>query len=229
VKLTERQQVIDRLAGLITSVERPHPIRVAIDGVDTAGKTTLANELVQPLKERGRHVIRASIDGFHRPRIERLRRGPDSPEGYYLDSFDLPSLQAALLIPLGPGGTRSYRRAVFDYRIDSQLNEPELQCPENAILLFDGVFLLRPALNDHWDFRVFIDIDFEEVVRRACQRDVGLFGSAEATAERYRKRYIPGQQIYLDTVRPKERADVIVENSDLTHPGLREGDSGARP
>jgi uridine kinase len=41
----------------------PHPTRVAIDGVDAAGKTTLDDELAEVLRERGRGVIRASIDG----------------------------------------------------------------------------------------------------------------------------------------------------------------------
>jgi hypothetical protein len=40
-------------------------VRVAIDGVDGVGKTTLADELVAPLQLLGRDVIRASIDGFH--------------------------------------------------------------------------------------------------------------------------------------------------------------------
>jgi uridine kinase len=54
---------------------------VAIDGPDTAGKTTLADELADALLGRGREVVRASIDDFLRPRDERHRRGPDSPEG----------------------------------------------------------------------------------------------------------------------------------------------------
>jgi uridine kinase len=43
------------------------------------------------------------------------------------------------------------------------------------VLLFDGVFLLRPELNDLWDFRVFVEVDAEEALRRAVVRDEELF------------------------------------------------------
>ena len=96
----ERSLCLGELAGLILRVERGHPVRVAIDGPDAAGKTILADELAPQIERSGRPVIRASIDGFHRPRAERLARGPESPEGYLHDSFDYPALRADLLDPL---------------------------------------------------------------------------------------------------------------------------------
>ena len=108
-----RSACLGRLVTAIGAVRCDHPTRVAIDGVDAAGKTTLADELVEPLTRTGRQVIRASVDGFHLPRAARYRRGPDSPEGYFLDSFDYPALRSALLDPLGPHGARRFRSAVF--------------------------------------------------------------------------------------------------------------------
>lgn len=85
-----RTRVIELLADRICAVESDHPVRVAIDGVDGAGKTRLAEDLVNPLESRGRPVIRAALDGFHQPRAVRYRIGEDSPVGYYRDSFDHP-------------------------------------------------------------------------------------------------------------------------------------------
>jgi uridine kinase len=82
------QELFAPLVNHIVSMEQTHPLRVAVDGIDAAGKTTLADNLVQPLEAHGIPVIRASIDGFHRPRADRYRRGADSPVGYYDDSFD---------------------------------------------------------------------------------------------------------------------------------------------
>src|SRR5438270_14025869 len=98
--------MLDQLAQQIVSLHPPHPLRVAIDGIDAAGKTTLADELVSPIEAQGRPVIRASLDGFHRPRAERYQQGADSPQGYYEDSFDYAALRDALLLPLGPGCSR---------------------------------------------------------------------------------------------------------------------------
>jgi hypothetical protein len=39
----ERSRCLESLARLILRVERPHPVRVAVDGPDAAGKTILAD------------------------------------------------------------------------------------------------------------------------------------------------------------------------------------------
>ncbi len=215
-----REIILSQLADAIVSLQRSHPLRVAIDGIDASGKTTLADQLAPVIEQRGRPVIRASIDDFHRPRRERYQRGPDSPAGYYEDSFDYASLQAVLLHPLGPNGSRYYRYAAFDVRNDVPLVTNEEQAPPNAILLFDGVFLMRPELYALWDFRIFVHVDFEVTLQRAMGRDQVLFGSPEAVQTRYLQRYIPGQRLYFQAVHPQERADVIVENNDPVHPRL---------
>ncbi len=60
-----RRDVISRLAGMIADIRLGHPVRVGIDGVDAAGKTVLSDELAGSVRARGRHLIRASVDGFH--------------------------------------------------------------------------------------------------------------------------------------------------------------------
>lgn len=212
--------MLEQLAERIILIQRPHPVRVAIDGIDAAGKTTLADELAHALEGRGRMVIRASVDGFHRPRAERYQRGEASPSACYEDSFNYPALKEALLLPLGPGGTRRYRRAVFDVRRDMPLSTPAEEAPIDALLLFDGVFLLRPEIASLWEYHVFIKVDFEVGLQRALQRDVPLFGSDEATRERFLQRYYPAQRLYLAGARPEQRANAIVDNNDVRHPRL---------
>lgn len=207
-----RSEALEALAERICAQRDAHPIRVAVDGIDAAGKTTLADALVSPLTARGLSVIRASIDGFHRPRAERYQRGASSPEGYYRDSYDYPALRAALLTPLGPGGSGVYRRSVYDYRADCPMLAAEEVAPRNAALVMDGVFLLRPELADLWDYRILVEAPVTVTLARAERRDVTLFGSVEAVRARYYERYIPGQRLYYEEARPQERADVIVRN-----------------
>jgi len=59
-----RQEVLAYIASRIAEVRRAHTIRVAIHGVDAAGKTTLPNELAPLIDALGRPVIRASIEIF---------------------------------------------------------------------------------------------------------------------------------------------------------------------
>ncbi len=223
----KRSQLLHYLAGRIIETKRLHPIRVGIDGPDAAGKTTLAKELVAPLQACGRTVIRASIDGFHNPARIRHARGPASPEGYYHDSFNYPALAESVLAPLGPGGSRRFCTAVFDYRTDLAVPiEPRL-AEVNAILLFDGVFLLRRELAAYWDFIIFVDASFDVILARAEQRDAISFGSVEEVRKRYGQRHIPGQKLYFAECRPRARADVVIDNSDPSNP-VRISDSGAR-
>jgi uridine kinase len=217
----ERRRRLERLAHVILEIDRPHPVRVAIDGPDAAGKTVLADELAPILEVAGRPVIRASIDGFHRPRAQRLGRGAESPEGYLHDSFDYAALRSALLEPLGPGGEARFRRWVFDCRADERVESPTEVASPNSILLFDGVFLLRRELNEMWDFSVFVAVPFAETQRRVAVRDLALFGSEDELLRRYAARYVPGQQLYLELEHPQSRADAVFYNENPAKPRLR--------
>ncbi|HZU01267.1 MAG TPA: hypothetical protein VFA10_16475, partial [Ktedonobacteraceae bacterium] len=141
-------------------------------------------------------------------------------QGYYEDAFDYVSLQAALLYPLGPTGGGWYRQAIFDFRTDTPLATNEEHAPPDAVLLLDGVFLLRSELRHLWDYRIFVHVDFEEALRRAMVRDQSLFGAAATVRTRYLQRYIPGQQLYFQRDHPQERADMIIDNNDPTSPHL---------
>lgn len=215
-----RVDILNKLADLILQNNRPHPLRVAIDGVDAAGKTILADELAPIIEKRKRPVIRASIDSFHNPRSTRYRRGASSPGGYYYDSFDYPTLIKILLSPLGPSGDCRYRKAAFDFRRDSAILDPPSQAPIEAVLLMDGVFLMRQQLLEYWDYRVYIEVDFEVALKRAETRDLELFGSIDAVRRRYRERYIPGQRLYLQSAQPKLKADAVLNNNYPEEPEL---------
>ena len=220
-----RAASLEQLAASIAGLRLDHPTRVAFDGVDGSGKTTMADELVEPLRRADREVIRASVDGFHNPRAVRYARGPDSPEGYFLDSFDYAALKRELLEPIGPRGGGEFRTAVFDYRRDRIVDSPPRTAKRDAVLLFDGVFLSRPELQGAWDLTIWLDVPFEVTVERAVARDSRNGGDAEATRAKYERRYVPGQRLYLAQCRPRERADIVVDNSDLDRPRIMVGAS----
>lgn len=215
-----RQAMLALLVEIVDAHRPQHPLRVAIDGPDAAGKTTLADELAERLRTGDREVIRASIDGFHRRRVERRRRGDLDPLGYYEDSFDYRLLRRLLLDPLAPGGDRRYRTAGFDFRTDERVETPERTATRDAVLLFDGVFLLRPQLVDVWDVRIFVSVDLDESMRRGIDRDADLFGSHAAAERRYRARYAAAQRLYFEESGPIEKADVVVINDDPARPRL---------
>ena len=212
-----RGELLARLADAVGAVAIDHPTRVAVDGPPAAGKTTLGDELAVVLRSRGRDVIRASIEGFLHPRARRYARGELSPAGCYDDSFDYDALHQVLLDPLGPDGDRRFQAAVYDKRADAALSPALATAPADAVLLFDGVFLLRPELVSSWDLRIFVSVAFERTIARAQTRDGEQYGTT-AVVHRWRSRYIPSQQMYLAAARPTDHADVIVHNDEPQRP-----------
>ena len=185
-----RHVVLEQLGDALAADRAPGRVtRIGIDGVDGAGKTRLAEELAQELTSRGRPAVRISLDQFERPMSERYARGELSPEGYYLDAFDLDAFRAHVL---------------------------SIDAPRNAVVLCDGVFLHRPELTDLWDASVFVDADLQVAANRGAERNLGVWTDDLAlTHERYRVRYRPAQRSYIDEHRPHERATFVLRNTQL--------------
>ena len=77
-------EVLQAIADALLGVRQTHPLRVGVDGRSAAGKTTFAVAQAAYIRQRGREVLRASIDDFHRPghkyrSIERTW----TPKSYY--------------------------------------------------------------------------------------------------------------------------------------------------
>lgn len=189
--------------------------------MDGAGKTTFADELVLIVSRAGKTVIRATVDGFHQPRVKRYQLGRNSPEGFFRDSYDYQSLKAALLDPLRSGSHR-FRRAIFDVDMDKPLDVDEEEAPPGSILLFDGIFLHRPELRDYWDFSIFLDVPWEKNHHLASQPawNAGLPDPSRAD-----HRYAEGQRIYFRECDPKAAASMVIDNTDLAAPSIVKANS----
>ncbi|MET7671344.1 cytidylate kinase family protein [Micromonospora luteifusca] len=212
-----RDELLDRLAEAVGSVTVTHPTRVAIDGPPATGKTTLADELAVVLRTQGRAVIRATIDDFVFPRAQRYPRGVYSAESCYFDAHDRNALNRVLLDPLGPGGDLRFQYAVYDHTTDTALSPPVRTATASTVLLFDGVFLMRPELIDRWDLRIFVSTALEKTVDRAVIRERRVSSQVEVE-RRWRERYIPSQQLYFATARPTEHVDFVVHNDEPQQP-----------
>jgi uridine kinase len=128
------------------------------------------------------------------------------PEGYYYDSFNYQKLAESILVPLGPRGSLQYRAAVFDHHQDLEVQSPIRMAEITAVLIFDGVFLLRPELVDFWDFTIFVEAAFETSLARAEQRDAAVFGSVEEVRSRYQRRtYLVRSSTLTSVDRKSER------------------------
>lgn len=205
---------VEELARLLPCPARDSCILVGIDGVDGAGKTTLADDLADVVRPMA-PVVRISIDGFHRPRRERHARGPRSPEGFWLDSYDYEAFDREVVAPFR-SGTGTYLAAIHDVDSDADLSAPRHPVLAGATVIVDGIFLHRAELRDIWDCSVFLDVPFAESVRRLSHRD----GSSPDAADSSQRRYVDGQRLYFESCAPRDRASILVDYSDIHAPEI---------
>lgn len=191
---------------------------VAVDGPDAAGKSTLATELTAAL---GPGTVHTSVDAFHHPKARRHSRGRMSPQGYYRDTFDHPTLISDLLAPF-QAGARRVCVASHDYDSDAGIDE-RVEIADDAILVVDGVFLQTPTLRPFWDLTVYLRISPQLSLERGTRRDAEVHDSLDDLETLYRERYLPGQVLYRDECDPEALADLLVDTTDVREPRMIRG------
>jgi uridine kinase len=217
VRSSERFAVVRDLAERVVALRPDERVAVAVDGFDGAGKTVLADQLAEVIGavDRARDVLRVSIDGFHRPRAQRVARGR-GPETFYEDSYDYAAFRRAVIEPFRRG--EPVTPAVNDVEADRPVHPEPVAVGRDTVLVVDGIFLQRPELADAWDAVVWVDVPFEVSVPRGNAR-FGDGHDPDPDAEPNR-RYVGGQRLYLAAVDPCARATWVLDNTDLERPVL---------
>ena len=85
----ERTALIATVASWVAALGTGR-LRVAVDGLTGAGKTSFGHELAAALRGLGRATMRASMDDFKYPWRHAREHGYDrvSGEGYYRNAYD---------------------------------------------------------------------------------------------------------------------------------------------
>lgn len=193
-------------------------LRVGIDGLTAAGKTSFGHELAQRISAWGRPVLRATLDDFKRPWRDRHRYDRESGAGYYRNAYDYDAVARLLLRPVAPEGSGACVLCSIDPLTQRDHREVVNQAAADAVLIVDGVFAFRPEINDYWDYRIWLDVDEQTTVHRGTHRDQTWAG-AEAEAI-HRERYLVAMQLYLAEVSPLRLVDVIIDNTVFDRPRI---------
>lgn len=183
--------LLARLADAIADCRPDRRARIAVDGVDGAGKTTLADAL-------------APLGGKY------------SPDGFYLDSYDYDSFHRLLLEPFSAGGSGRYAAKRFDLDNDRPFDLNLQQAAPTAALIVDGIFLHRPELRSCWDLSIFLTVDFDVSLPRGAARGRS-FDAIDPTSPPH-QRYVGGQKRYLAECTPDQQADIVIDYNDLQAP-----------
>jgi uridine kinase len=213
-----REELLVSLSAMILALGEDVPRTVAITGMGSTGKTTLAAELADIVAGAGRPVIGVAYDDFHQPSERRHRQGRHSALGYLDDSFDPGALRRLVLDPLA-AGDRAVTPAAYDLAEDRPVDADPLPVPDGAVVLVEGSFLLVPELADCWDLAVMVVADPERVLERGLVRDADL-GTPDQVRELYLRRYLASEALHQERDDPWAHADVVVDLTEPTAPVL---------
>ncbi|MEU4802795.1 uridine kinase [Actinosynnema sp. NPDC023587] len=130
-------ELVERIGG-----PRAAWTRVLVDGAPPARPGELADALVEPLRARGRPVLRVSAADFLRPASVRLEFGRTDPDSFRDGWLDTGGLLREVLDPLEPGGTGRVLPSLWDAAADRASRADYTTLPEGGVLLLDGTLLL---------------------------------------------------------------------------------------
>lgn len=180
------------------------PFIVAIDGLSGSGKTTM----VEQLRDLSKDVVVFHIDDFIVERSKRYGTGESEAMEYYALQWDVDLLVKTLFKPLQERQTK-LTLPYYERDRDEVINRT-VEIAPNALVLIEGIFLLREEWRRYFDYIVYIDCPREVRYERALHRDTYIGDLAERL-DKYTRRYWPGEAHYVKTINPKAKADHIVQ------------------
>lgn len=192
---------------------------IGINGIDTSGKTKFSEEYAGFLGSEGYQCVVIHIDDFHNP-LEIRRSGDNEIDAYYDHAFNYVQLIQEILEPLQQHGCIDKDILCLNVDTDIYENTIHYKIDSDTVVLLEGVLLFRPPLLAYLDGRIFLHIDFDEMMKRARIRDIPKYG--EAFMQKYINRYLPVQERYLKEYKPNINCDILIDNSDYEHPSIKQ-------
>jgi hypothetical protein len=195
--------LVEEIVERIDARAAPAWVRAAVDGAPATQPHELADRLVDPLRVRGRAVLRVRTDDFLRPASVRLERGRADPDAYYEDRLDVGGLSREVLEPLDPGGTGRVLPTLWDADRDRATRAPYVSLAPGGVLLLSGDLLLGAGLA--LDLVVHLELSAAALHRRT------------PVEERWT---LPAYERYTAEVDPAALADLVVRVNDPHRPAV---------
>lgn len=200
------ERLVEELSERVAATPGDRWLRVAVDGAPPTAPGELADALVDPLRVRGRDVVRVAATGFLRPASLRLEFGRDDPDLFYDEWLDDGGLVREVLAPLAPGGSGKVLPSLWDSARNRATRAQYRQVAEGGVLLLDGALLLGRGLP--YDLTVHLSMSGGALARRTPDDQAWT---------------LPAYARYEDEVRPVTAADIAVRMDDPRHPALITG------
>jgi len=199
----EETDLRSAIEGLISSSTLP--VLIAIDGGSGAGKTTIANIILEWFNATVIH-----LDDFYSADIPYSKWQDFSITERFDNVFRWEDLKRDVLIPLKSGVAAKYY--AFDFysgRPDGTFDmkeEPTL-LKSADVLIMEGAYSASPHLDDLLDLKILVDVPVEERHDRLTSRE------SEDFLIDWHEIWDEVEQYYFEEVRPNETFNLVVTES----------------
>jgi len=205
VRPVSHAALVDEIVDRITAFSPDQRVRVALDGPPATAPWAWAEDLVDPLRIRGRPALHVPAEGFLRPASERFELGRTNPDAFYERWRDDAGLRREVLQPAGPTGSGRVLPSLWDTVTDRATRAPYVDLASGTVVLVSGPLLLGAGLP--FDVEVHLDLSAAALAR-------SMPGELAWT--------LPAYARYAEEVDPVAFADVVVRLNDPQRPALVE-------
>ncbi len=182
-------------SGLIKKINAlSRPAIIAVSGFGGAGKSTFAEALGA--------AISAPVIGVDSFATDRL----DINHSLW-GSVNFARLEQEVFIPFAEG-QNLVTYGHYDWNVNGIGNTVDVQ--HSGILIVEGIGLFRPELLKYFSYKIWIDTPMDEAIRRGKKRDREVHQNPQD--EKWDGVWKRNDLEYFETFKPREIADLIVEN-----------------
>lgn len=158
-------ELSEELSKIIVSIEENRPLIVAICGAADLGKTHLAINLVNSLKNLGTSANHISLDSYLVARSKRIEFGLS---GYEVESYDLPAIEKDLV-----GFVRGLPIEFCEYNHSKGVAEGRKNTIQPcSVLIVDGLHSMHKTFEPLISYSIFVCTDDHQLKHIRHRADI---------------------------------------------------------
>ena len=165
------------------------PYTIGINGIDCAGKTTLAKDLSGQLKQSGINNEIFHIDDFNNEKVEKETYRAFASGNWNENDFD------------------RYYESIIDFqKARKAVGEA---AAKNEIVIVEGIFIFRPKLKITFNYRIYLKVDVSVALTRFEERR-RLKGD-DRPVEIFDGIWLRAHNKYVSEVNPQKISNLIIQ------------------
>ncbi|UCZ54917.1 AAA family ATPase [Bacillus shivajii] len=186
----------------ISTIEKGQRFVLGIDGLSRSGKSTFVKKIKKHLKEFDIPICIFHIDDYIVEKKRRYNTDYEQWYEYYHLQWDVEYLKENFFRKLKTFSELTLQK--YDCSTDVQ-ELKVVNVPKSCLIIIEGVFIQRSEWRDFFDYMIFLDCSRDKRFNRES-------ADTQRNIEKFQNRYWKAEEYYLKKVKPKQQANLVIEN-----------------